>query len=250
MKISIITVCFNSVATIEKAIDSVSSQDWSNKEHIVIDGGSTDGTLEILQKLKPNLACLVSEKDNGIYDAMNKGIYHATGDIICFLNSDDYYVANDVLSKIANIMQNNRLDALFGDVGFFHKNKPNKIIRRYNSGRFSPDKLAWGWIPAHPSLFLHKKVVQRVGNFDTNYLIAGDYEFMIRVFHNQSLRYQHLDKILVHMQIGGASTSGLLSKIQLNKEVLRACRKNGLKTNIFKILSKYPLKLLEYFYPS
>lgn len=245
MKISVITVCYNSVRTLERSLQSVAEQDWSAIEHIVIDGASTDGTKEILERFSSRLAYLVSEPDNGIYDAMNKGLARATGDIVCFLNADDQYACANVLSKVASQMGGHNLDALMGDVGFFHERNSERMVRRYRSERFRPSRLAWGWMPAHPALFLRKEVVQRVGLFKTDYRIAGDFEFIVRAFHGHALRYRHLPEVLVNMQTGGISTSGWRAKIRLNQEVLRACRENGLQTNMLKILSKYPAKILE-----
>jgi hypothetical protein len=142
-------------------------------------------------------------------------------------------------------MQEHKLDALMGDVGFFHDRDHQRMVRRYRSDRFTPERLAWGWMPAHPALFLRKEVVQRVGGFRTDYRIAGDFEFIVRAFHGYTLRYQHVPEVLVRMQTGGVSTGGWRSKILLNQEVLRACRENGLPTNMLKILSKYPAKLVE-----
>lgn len=245
MKISVITVCYNGARTLERSLQSVAVQDWPSIEHIVIDGASTDGTREILERFRPRLEYFVSEPDNGIYDAMNKGLAHATGDVVCFLNADDQYASANVLSKVAILMQDRNLDALMGDVGFFHERNFKRMVRRYRSEYFRPSRLAWGWMPAHPALFLSKEVIQRVGLFKTDYLIAGDFEFIVRVFHGHALRYQHLSEVLVKMQTGGVSTSGWKAKIRLNKEVLRACRENGLQTNMLKILSKYPAKILE-----
>lgn len=249
MKISVITVCYNSARTLERTLQSVAEQDWSNVEHIVIDGGSSDGSADILATARSRLAHVVSEPDHGIYDAMNKGLTHAKGDIICFLNADDYYACPQVLSLVATKMQTQNLDALMGDVGFFHEKSPQRLFRRYCSDRFTPERLAWGWMPAHPALFLRKSVVQRVGRFRTDYRIAGDFEFIVRAFHGHALRYEHVPEILVHMQTGGASTGGWRSKVVLNQEVLRACRENGLQTHMLKILSKYPAKLLEIIRP-
>lgn len=243
--ISVITVCFNSSLTIERTLQSVVTQDYPEVEHILIDGGSTDGTLDIIERFRTGLACVVSEPDNGIYDAMNKGLARATGDVVCFLNADDQYASHDVLSRVANQMSAEQLDALMGDVGYFHASNPSREVRRYRSDRFTPERLAWGWMPAHPALFLKRSVIDRVGQFNTTYKIAGDYEFVIRAFYGHALRYVHTPKVLVRMQTGGVSTNGWRAKVQLNKEVLRACHENGVKTNIFKILSKYPAKLLE-----
>ncbi len=245
--ISVITVCFNSAPTIEACIQSVSNQDWPHIEHIVIDGASTDGTLQLLESYKSHLSKLVSEPDKGIYDAMNKGLDFASGDVICFLNADDQYATNTVLSQVAQQMAQQDLDALLGDVVFFNPKDPDKTVRRYRSDRFSPDRLAWGWMPSHPALFLKRKIMKQVGYFKTDYRIAGDYEYVVRAFHKKTLKYQHLSEVLVRMQVGGISTKDWRSRVLLNQEVLRACRENGLSTNVFKILSKYPLKLLEFF---
>jgi glycosyltransferase involved in cell wall biosynthesis len=245
MKVSVITVCYNSSQTLERTLKSVADQDYIDFEHIVIDGGSTDGSAEILTTFRNRLAHVVSEPDDGIFDAMNKGLACARGDIICFLNADDYYANSKILSQVASKIKNNNLDAVMGDVGFFRKGFPQRMVRRYRSDQFSQERFAWGWIPAHPALFLHKRVVQRVGSFKTDYRIAGDYDFIVRAFYGYALRYEYIPEILVHMQTGGASTGGLRSKLLLNQEVLRACRENGLKTNVLKILLKYPSKLLE-----
>ncbi|HEY3432245.1 MAG TPA: glycosyltransferase family 2 protein [Rhodocyclaceae bacterium] len=249
MKISVITVCYNSAKTMERALRSVSEQDYQHVEHIVIDGGSSDGSADILAAYRSRLAHLVCEPDHGIYDAMNKGLALARGEVICFLNADDYYASPKVLSQVARKMRGQKLDALIGDVGYFREKAPQRIVRRYRSDRFTPERLAWGWMPAHPALFLSRKVVQRVGKFKTDYRIAGDFEFIIRAFHGHTLHYEHIPEILVHMQTGGASTGGWSSKVLLNREVLRACRENGLQTHMLKILSKYPAKLMEIMRP-
>lgn len=247
--ISVITVCYNSAATIAQALQSVADQDWPHTEHIVIDGASTDGTMEVVERFRSHLSVVVSEPDKGIYDAMNKGLARAKGDIICFLNADDQYATRTVLRDVAHFMHQHRLDAMVADVGFFQASDPTRMVRRYRSDRFSPQRLAWGWMPAHPGLFLSRTVVERVGQFKTDYRIAGDYEYVVRAFHGHALRYRHLPHVLVHMQAGGASNNGWRAKVRLNQEVLRACRENGVKTNMVKILSKYPAKLLEMLRP-
>lgn len=243
--ISVITVCYNSAATLTRALQSVADQDWPFVEHIVIDGASKDETAEIIDRFRTKLAHIVSEPDKGIYDAMNKGLDRASGDIVCFLNADDQYASNSVLSQVAMLMHEHQLDALMGDVGFFHKSDSQRMVRRYRSNHFTPGRLAWGWMPAHPALFLSRAMVERVGRFKTDYRIAGDYEFVVRAFHGHEVRYRHLPEVLVNMQTGGVSTAGFGAKLRLNREVLRACRENGLQTNILKILSKYPAKILE-----
>ena len=243
--ISVITVCYNSAPTLTRALESVADQSWPHVEHIVIDGGSTDGSRQVLERYRPQLSRVISEPDRGIYDAMNKGITHATGDILCFLNADDIYANAQVLETVAHKMQPHRLDALFGDVAFFRADAPQKIVRRYRSHMFTPKRISYGWMPAHPALFMRRKIYQDLGGFRTHYRIAGDFEFIARAFSPGILRYQHLPQVLVLMQAGGVSTAGFRSKLLLNKEVMRACKENGISTNIFKILSKYPAKLLE-----
>lgn len=243
--ISVITVCYNSAASLVRALQSVADQDYSRIEHIIIDGASTDSTPAIIEHFRKRLAYVVSEPDQGIYDAMNKGLNRASGDILCFLNADDFYAHSQVLSRVVTHMCELDLEALFGDVGFFRELHPSRMVRRYRSDRFRPSQLAWGWMPAHPALFFSRSVVQRVGHFKTDYRIAGDFEYIVRAFCGHDLRYQHLPEVLVNMQTGGASTNGWRSKILLNREVLRACRENGLQTNMFKVLSKYPAKILE-----
>lgn len=243
--ISVITVCFNSAGTLAQALQSVADQTWPHIEHIVIDGASRDTTPDILNRFRPHLAQVVSEPDKGIYDAMNKGLARCQGDIVCFLNADDQYASPDVLAHVAREMLAHRLDVLMGDVAFFHPDAPHKVVRRYRSDRFRPERLAYGWMPAHPALFMRREVVKRVGLFKTSYRIAGDFDFIARTFADKNLRYRHLPEVLVNMLTGGASTAGLRAKLLLNREVLRACRENGIRTNLLKILSKYPAKLLE-----
>lgn len=248
MKFSIITVCYNSAQTIEDTLRSVAAQTWPDIEHILVDGGSRDGTLTIIERYRQSLSKVISEPDHGIYDAMNKGVHAATGDVIGFLNADDFYAHADVLGDVAKLMNREHLDALFGDVEFFRPEKPALAVRRYSSASFRSERIAWGWMPAHPALFLRREVFQRVGPFRTDYSIAGDFEFVARAFWRQSLRYRHLPEVLVRMRTGGISTGGWRNTLILNREVLRACRENGIPTNMLKILSKYPAKLLEYFY--
>jgi len=247
MKISVITVVFNNVSTIGKALASVKNQTHQDIEHIVIDGGSTDGTLDVIEQYSANITKFVSEPDHGIYDAMNKGLSMATGDLVCFLNSDDMYVDSHVLERASRIIEQDSLDAIFADVTYFRADNPEKILRRYSSSRFSPEKIAYGWMPAHPTLLMRKAVFDRVGGFKSSYRIGGDFEFIARAFGKGELKYRYLPEVLVKMQMGGASTSGIRSTIKSNQEVMRACRENGIQTNYFKILSKYPYKILEFF---
>lgn len=249
MKTSVITVCYNSASTIAATLHSVAQQNHPDIEHVVIDGGSKDGTVDVVRQHGAHVSTLVSEPDRGIYDAMNKGLRASRGDIICFLNADDRYAHANVLSSVAEHMEREGLDALLGDVAFFHADAPDRMVRRYRSDRFTPARLGWGWMPSHPALFVRRAVYDRVGPFRTDLKIAGDYDWVVRAFTSGNLRYQYRPEVLVHMQMGGVSTRGWRNTLLLNQEVIRACRDNGVSTNWFKILSKYPIKLLEFLRP-
>lgn len=244
-KITVVTVCFNSAATIEAALRSVAGQTWNDVEHIVIDGGSTDGTQAIIERFASGLAHYVSEPDKGIYDAMNKGARLASGDYLAFLNSDDVYSHPGVIARVANMLREHTVDAVFGDVEFVHPEAPERVLRRYSSAKFNPQNLSSGWMMAHPSLFLRTELVRAAGYFNPTYRIAGDFELVARIFKDRSITYRYSPEIFVRMQLGGASTSGLSSLMRINREILRACRENGIATNWARLLSRYPSKLLE-----
>ena len=245
-RLSIITVTFNSEKTIERTLKSVAEQTHKNIEHIVIDGASTDGTLTIIEKYKDGISYFRSESDRGVYDAMNKGIAAAHGDVIAFLNSDDFYEDHHTLSQIASEMKDEQIDAVFGDVVFFEAGQPGRIVRRFNSSRFRADMLAWGWMPAHPGLFVRKCLFDRVGVFRPEYRLAGDFEFMVRIFKDKKINYKALNTVLVRMQLGGLSTRGFHSAWIAQQELISACRQNGISTNQLKLFSRYVFKIFEY----
>jgi glycosyltransferase involved in cell wall biosynthesis len=246
MKLSVITVVRNRADTIAETLGSVAEQSHRDLEHVVIDGASTDRTLEIFARHAGPSVRIVSEPDHGIYDAMNKGVRLSTGQVIGFLNADDVYAHPRVIADVVAAMQRDGVDVVFGDAGFFRADRPSQPVRRYNSARFNPKRIAWGWMPAHPAMFLRREVFERYGPFRTDYRIAGDFEFIARAFWPGKLRYRHLPEVLVRMRTGGISTGGWRNTILLNREVLRACRENGIPTNMFRILSKYPAKLVEF----
>lgn len=249
MNITVITICYNSAKTIGRTLRSVRLQTHKDIEHVIVDGGSKDNTLAIVAADGPHVAKLVSERDNGIYDAMNKGIKLATGEVVAFLNADDFYKDVNVLERVAQMMQVEQLDALYGDVEYFRPGEEDLIVRRYNSGRFTPDRLGWGWMPAHPALFVRRNLFEQYGAFCTDYRIAGDFEFVARVFKHSKVKHRHLPESLVRMQLGGISTSGWRATLLLNKEIMRACRANSISTNWCKILMRYPVKALEFLQP-
>jgi glycosyltransferase involved in cell wall biosynthesis len=246
MKITVVTVAYNAASTVGETVHSVAAQTFQDIEHILIDGASRDKTVEVARQASGRIARLVSEPDRGVYDAMNKGLALASGEVVGFLNADDVYADQGVLSRVMGIMEQEGLDALLGDVEFFRGEEPARTVRRYRSSRFSPDRIAFGWMPAHPALFLRRRVYDTFGPFRIDYRIAGDFEYCARIFRDNTLTYRSLPETLVRMRIGGISTGGWRNTLLLNREVLRACRENGIDTNMFKICSKYPAKILEF----
>lgn len=246
MKFSIITVTYNSVDTIEDTIKSLTGQNFDGEvEYIVIDGGSTDGTLEILSKYEDVVDKMISEPDGGLYEAMNKGINLATGDVVGILNSDDFYTSNDVLSIISKEFMSKNVDAVFGDIHFVDFNNLNKCVRYYSSKHFKPSALRYGLMPAHPSFYVRRECYERYGKYDLSYKIASDYDLMVRFFYKYGITYSYINKDMVTMRTGGLSTRNLRNRLLITWEDLKACRKYGLYTNIFFISLKYLYKVFE-----
>tara|TARA_B100000780_G_scaffold267873_1_gene225324 strand:- start:1030 stop:1791 length:762 start_codon:yes stop_codon:yes gene_type:complete len=247
MKFSIITAVFNRESTICRALQSIKDQTYSDIESVVIDGSSTDQTIELIKSTISKNDTFVTEKDNGIYEALNKGIIHSSGEIIGFLHSDDIYFDTNVISKVSEIFLDETIDIVFGDTSYFKKDNLNKIVRMYRSNELSLKNLAWGKMPSHTAMFVRKNIFNKYGLFDTSYLISGDYEFLCRIMRNGKIKSIHVPNTFIKMQVGGASTQGLKSKIIINKEVMKACRDNKIYTNIFMVISKYPSKLMQFF---
>ncbi|MDN5869894.1 MAG: glycosyltransferase [Nitrococcus sp.] len=246
MKISIITVCCNSAETIRDTIESVLSQTFPDVEYIIVDGESSDGTLSIVNEYRDRITRVISEPDQGIYDAMNKGVRASSGDVIGTLNSDDFFEDNGVLECIAACFEeDNEVDIVFGDVVFVKPRAISEVVRYYTSARFRPWMLRFGWMPPHPSTYVRKSAYMASGLYRLNYKIAADYEMFVRWLLVKRLIFRRIDKVLVRMRAGGASTSGFKSSIVLNREIVEACRSNGVYTNIPFVLSKIPLKLVE-----
>ena len=241
MKITIITVVFNGAKYIRSAIQSVLSQDYDNIEYIVIDGGSTDGTVNIVKEYQDKISVFISEPDEGIYDAMNKGIVLATGNVIGILNSDDFYVDNNVVKQVVREFNNRGVDSVFADLVYISSSNINKVVRYFDSGQFKPSLLSYGLMPAHPTFFVKKSIYEKYGKFHTNFKNAADFDLLARFICTNKITYYYIDKVIVKMRLGGASTS--FSSIWTNNiEILSACKANGIKTNIFKILLRYVLK--------
>ena len=242
---SIITVAYNSAATIADCLASVASQTWPC-EHIIIDGASKDNTVEIVRRVSPS-ARIISEPDDGIYDAMNKGIRHSSGDIVGILNSDDFYIGPHVLEKVATLFRQSGVDALFADLVYVRADNLDRVVRYYSGVGFTPEKFAWGWMPPHPTFFVRRELYERYGLFHTDYRIAADYELMARFLARHKVRYAYLPEVIVKMRAGGVSTRSLRSTWILNREILRACAENGIPTNILKVYSKYFRKVMQIF---
>jgi len=243
MKFSIITAVYNNRETIGDALASFQSQTHPDKEHIVIDGLSTDGTLDVLKANADRIAVLVSEKDNGIYSALNKGILRSGGDVIGFLHSDDLYSHERVLEDVDELFRRTGADAVYGDVIYIDKIDPERIVRNWRAGDFHPDSLRNGWMPPHPAFFVRREIYQRLGGFDEGFRIAGDYDCILRILGSKGLKVSYLPERLLSMRLGGASNRSLKAIIRKSREDYRALRRNrtgGLMVLLKKNLRKVP----------
>ena len=244
MHLSILTVTYNSLTTLKDAYASLCAQTYTQWEWIVQDGGSTDGTLEWLKSLSDARVKWVSEKDHGIYDALNKAVGRASGEWIGLLHSDDLYPNNDVLQVVVAAMAGN--DAIYGDLKYVQAADVTKVLRHWQSEAFAPTLLRKGWMPPHPTLFLRKEVYAKVGGFDTRYRIAADYDFILRVFRTPNLKIHYLPQVLMLMRQGGAS-SKLSNLVAKSKEDLQIMRANGLPFPLLVLLRKVSGKFGQFF---
>ena len=219
LRISIITVCFNSSDTIENTIKSVASQKDVDLEHIIIDGLSTDGTVDIIKKFK-GVSKFVSEKDKGIYDAMNKGLALATGDIVGTLNADDFYAHEYVLKNIAQVFTDLSTEACYGDLVYVNQQDTDRVVRYWKSRDYVPGLFKTGWMPAHPTFFARKNVYDRLGGFDLNYKIAADFELLFRFIEQNKIKTQYLPEVLVKMRLGGTTNKNLSNILKQNREII------------------------------
>ncbi len=241
MKISIITVVWNRAATISQAIESVQRQSYPNVEHIIQDGGSTDGTLEVINGMANAQTNVVSERDHGIYDAINRGITRATGDVIGLLHSDDLFAHDDVLADVARAFQDPNIQAVFGDLDYVAAEDTSRVIRHWRNGEFSPAKLARGWMPPHPTLYLRRDVFDTYGLYNTDFRIAADYDAILRYFGRAGVQSAYLPQVMIKMRMGGASNASVKHILRKSREDLTALRRNGIGgvgTLAWKNLSK------------
>lgn len=241
MKISVITATWNSAGTVGDCLASVAAQTWPHREHVVIDGASQDGTLALLEARRAQLAVLVSEPDQGIYDALNKGLAKAQGEVIGFLHADDMFADEQVLSRVAAAFADPAVMAVYGDLQYVDKADVTRVIRHWRSAPFTPGRLARGWMPPHPTLYVRRAVYERLGGFATRYRIAADYDFMLRLFSQPGLVSAYLPQVLVRMRVGGASNRSVANILRKSAEDWRALRENrvgGLGALALKNLSK------------
>lgn len=248
MKLTIITATFNSAHGINKCMDSILHQDYENIEYIIIDGESKDLTLEIIsekQKTHPSIK-LISESDQGIYDALNKGLSAASGDIIGFVHSDDFLESNNIIGDIVSMIKSENLDGVYGDLQYVDKNNTKIVIRNWKSSEFNKSLLKRGWMPPHPTLYLKKEVYENHGLFDLSYKISADYDFMLRVFNDSELKFGYLPKVITRMRVGGASNRSLKNIIRKTKEDYRAIKRNKIG-NFTTLITKNTSKLKQFF---
>ncbi len=245
-KISIITVCYNSAATIRDTIESVLAQDHPSIEYIIVDGASGDGTMEVVREFSGKINVVISEPDKGIYDAMNKGIHAATGDVVGLLNSDDFYADNSAVSRLVQRMEEVGTDMVFADLVIVDAGNTERVLRYYDSSAFHTGLLRYGWMPAHTTLLVKRELYEKYGVFSLDFRIAADFEMIVRLFHSAGASYTYLPVVVIKMRTGGLSTNGLKSSWVLNREIVQACQANGLKTSLPRVLLKIPSKLLEY----
>jgi glycosyltransferase involved in cell wall biosynthesis len=246
-KISIITVAYNAEKYIENTIQSVLSQTYDNVEYIVIDGQSTDKTLDICKRYKSKIDVLVSEPDAGLYDAMNKGIKAATGDVIGILNADDFYNADDVLSNVAEAFENQAIDCLYGDLVYVEADNTAKVTRKWTSGNYQVGAFLKGWMPPHPTFYIRKKYYNTFGTYSLDLKSSADYELMLRMMHKHNLKPYYLKKVMVRMRVGGVSNASFKNRLRANSEDKLAWEMNQLKPGVFTLIRKPLSKVLQFF---
>ena len=237
-KVSIVTVCYNSGDTIEDTIKSVLNQSYSNIEYIIIDGLSTDNTLEIVNKYQDKIAEVISEKDNGLYDAINKGIELSSGEIVAILNSDDLYQDNKVIEDVITLFEKDSLETCYGDLVYVDRIDTSKTIRYWKSGEYEDGLFFKGWMPPHPTFFVKKEVYNKYGSFNLELKSAADYEIMLRFIHKNKVKIGYLPRVTVRMRVGGVSNVSILNRLKANREDRKAWEMNGLKPKAFTLLFK------------
>lgn len=246
-KISIITVTYNSASTLEQTIQSVLSQTYSNVEYIIIDGKSTDSTFAIIEKYRDKISTFISEKDEGLYHAINKGMELATGDIIGILHADDFYIDANVLTNIAETFKHHKADAVYADLYYVDKNNTDKIARTWKSGIYKSSSFLWGWMPPHPTFFVKKECYVKYGFFNTDLHSAADYEIMLRLLYKYKIKVSYLPKFIVKMRTGGQSNASIKNRVKANNEDRIAWKLNNIKPYFFTLTLKPLRKIVQFF---
>ena len=247
MRISVITVCFNSAETISHTLCSVREQTHGDIEHIIVDGGSKDNTLEVVKAEGAHVAKLVSERDNGIYDAMNKGIALASGEIVAFINADDFYASPNVLTTVAAAFEKGGADCCYGDLCYVSQVDPTRTVRYWRSADFVPGSFEKSWCPPHPTFFVRRSVYQRLGGFDLSFKIAADFELMARYLVASRISSHYIPEVLVKMRLGGTTNRSLSNIFKQNAEIRRALSKNGLRSSLVSfVLNKLVTRAIQF----
>lgn len=244
MKVSVITVCYNAVSTIEASILSLLSQDYENLEYLVIDGGSDDGTIEVIKRFLPNIARFISEPDCGMYDAVNKGIALASGDVIGLLHANDCFASTQIISKIVQAMQATNADAVYGNLDFYDKN--GCVVRKWKSKTCSRLLLELGWMPPHPTLYIRKNIFLNYGNYRLDFSTAADYELILRFFYQYRIKTTYVDQIFIKMLTGGISNKNILNHVSGNSNDLKAMKLHHLRAPFITVFLKPLQKLIQY----
>lgn len=246
MKVSVITVCFNSASTIEDTIRSVIRQDHLDVEYILVDGGSADATMEIIDRYRDRIATVISERDRGIYDAMNKGVKAATGEVIGILNSDDYYSDEHVLSDIVRLFKETHCDGAYADLVYVDRKNEHRVVRRWIAGDYKPGKFLQGWMPPHPTFFVRSRFYAEFGAYNLSLRSAADYELMLRFIHRHHIRLAYLPRVITHMRTGGQSNVSLRNRIRANREDRAAWQLNDLKPAWYTLTLKPVSKIIQF----
>jgi len=246
VKVSVITVSYNNRETLEETITSVSTQSYEELEYIIVDGDSTDGTKNLIKKYEDQLSMWISEPDEGMYDAMNKGLAMATGDLVGFLHADDFYASPDVIEQVVETLLQETADACYADLKYVHKSNSAKVIRTWKSGKYEPGYFFNGWMPPHPTLFVKKEIYERYGGFKTELGTAADYELMLRLIHKHRIKLAYLPETIIKMRVGGESNSSIINRLKAHHYDRKAWKMNSLKPRFYTLWLKPLRKIGQY----
>ena len=246
MKVSIIIAVSNSAKTLERTIRNIRLQSYKNVELVFIDNNSKDGSKDIISKYLQNCDVFISERDEGLYDALNKGIDRSSGELITILHSDNIYPNTETIKNMVESFLRLEVDIIYGDMNYFSSKDHNKILRKYKSGNFSKTRLAWGFMPGHPSMFIKRVIYESYGMYNKEYKICADYEFLCRIINKNNIKVHYERSVISLIQAGGISNRSLISNYLINKEMLKALRENNIYSNYFMLYSKYLVKIFEF----